>query len=277
MKKKILEMVNYIESEFGCKTCYSSSPQINSLFPELRSAHLAPSCNRIKRVYAKSRQCIFFENTVAIEHGKKTKNSFAKMCPFGIVEIAAPIYFKQFFFGIFFAGEFSFSKFVPVNFLKAPQKIKPNLNLVDPPPFTEDIYRKLIALMDMAALAIGVYIYDNLNAQDIQLDNKEFIQRFINGNFRNQIDLHDIAQRMDWTEEYTSRQIKKLFGKGFSQLLNETRLSNAKWLLSESTLRIKDVAAFSGFYDSLYFSRVFRKNFQTSPSEYRKKETVTSD
>jgi AraC-like DNA-binding protein len=77
---------------------------------------------------------------------------------------------------------------------------------------------------------------------------------------------------MNWTEEYTSRQIKKLFGKGFSQLLNDTRLSNAKWLLSESTLRIKDVAAFSGFYDSLYFSRVFRKNFQISPSEYRKKK-----
>ncbi len=266
-------MIKYIEDEFECKTCYSTNTQIGSLLPKLRSSHLNPSCNVIKKTYRNIRACRYFENMLAVEWGKKHKEAFAKICPYGVVEIAAPIYYKRYFGGILFAGEFSLTGKLPENILTIDQKKKCNiseLNGIRPPELSNERYTKLVSLLEMSAMALAVHASDNLNAQSVQIGEKEFIRNFINGNFRAQIGLGDIARRMGWqSEEYTSRQIKKLFGKGFNKILTDTRLDNAKWLLAESTYRICDVALWSGFSDPLYFCRVFRKHFNCTPREFR--------
>lgn len=52
--------------------------------------------------------------------------------------------------------------------------------------------------------------------------------------------------------------------------LQKVRLNRAQELLISTSLRIGEVAARCGYQDPLHFSHVFKKVFQTSPSEYRK-------
>ena len=57
---------------------------------------------------------------------------------------------------------------------------------------------------------------------------------------------------------------------GLNEYLNYIRLEYAKSLLKEYDLNIKEVALASGFKDSNYFCRIFRKQTERSPTEYRR-------
>lgn len=47
-------------------------------------------------------------------------------------------------------------------------------------------------------------------------------------------------------------------------------MEEAKHLLVHSRMKVKDVANYLGYQDSLYFSKVFKKETGVSPKEYIK-------
>lgn len=62
---------------------------------------------------------------------------------------------------------------------------------------------------------------------------------------------------------------KKETGQGFKTFLRAARMSRAKNMLQDPTLRIKEVAAAVGYADVSDFSRDFRKQYGQSPSQSR--------
>lgn len=52
----------------------------------------------------------------------------------------------------------------------------------------------------------------------------------------------------------------------------ELRISNAKNLLEETNLKIKDISEKCGYEDQVYFSQSFKKSVGMTPSQYRKKQ-----
>jgi AraC-like DNA-binding protein len=55
------------------------------------------------------------------------------------------------------------------------------------------------------------------------------------------------------------------------QLILKVRLSNAIQLLAQTTERISKIAYQVGFQDVNYFNKCFKKEYQISPTEYRKR------
>lgn len=53
--------------------------------------------------------------------------------------------------------------------------------------------------------------------------------------------------------------------------ITRIRINAAKELLSNSSFSISEISSLIGYQDSLYFSRVFKKETELSPTEYRKK------
>lgn len=54
----------------------------------------------------------------------------------------------------------------------------------------------------------------------------------------------------------------------YKYLLN-IRLSQAKYLLTQTNINISEIAKSVGYDDPFYFSRIFKKNFGISPNKYR--------
>ncbi|MNE41859.1 HTH-type transcriptional activator RhaS [compost metagenome] len=59
---------------------------------------------------------------------------------------------------------------------------------------------------------------------------------------------------------------------GFNESLNHVRLEQARHLLRDDNMKVKDVAKACGFVDSNYFCRLFRKNNRCSASVYRNRQ-----
>lgn len=69
---------------------------------------------------------------------------------------------------------------------------------------------------------------------------------------------------------YFIRYFKAEVGYTPQAYLSKLRMARACTLLRTGRLGIAEIAARLGFYDGMYFSKVFKKNFSMTPTEYRR-------
>ncbi|MDR1580573.1 MAG: response regulator [Synergistaceae bacterium] len=93
---------------------------------------------------------------------------------------------------------------------------------------------------------------------------------FMEKNLCGQISLNALSQLFKISPCYISQLFKKELGVNFLDLVMRMRVEKSKVLLSDMTLRISDIAYMTGFSDVHYFSRVFKRATNLTPSEYRK-------
>lgn len=95
------------------------------------------------------------------------------------------------------------------------------------------------------------------------------IEEYIKKNFMNDISMQDAARSVNYSEAYFSKMFKQQYGLNFTAYLAEYRMEEAKKLLRQPTVSVKDVGVRVGYPDSNYFARVFRRMYGLTPSEYR--------
>ena len=74
---------------------------------------------------------------------------------------------------------------------------------------------------------------------------------------------------MNYTPYYLSRIFKKYTGTTFSEYLTNYRIEQAKKLLGEGKLSVKEIAYATGFNSQGYFSKIFKKYAGVSPSDFK--------
>jgi AraC-like DNA-binding protein len=98
----------------------------------------------------------------------------------------------------------------------------------------------------------------------------EAIRSHIDTHYAEPLSRESVAHAFYISPNYLSHLFNKSGPLGFNEYLNFTRLEKAKALLKGYDLKVKEVAHICGFIDSNYFCRLFRKNTERSPSEYRR-------
>lgn len=97
----------------------------------------------------------------------------------------------------------------------------------------------------------------------------EIILTYIREHYREDIAMQELARRMNYSEAYFCKLFKQCFNKNFTAYLTEYRVEEAKKLLTEPTINVKDVGKAVGYTDSNYFAKVFKRITGQSPTEYR--------
>ncbi len=104
-----------------------------------------------------------------------------------------------------------------------------------------------------------------------QLSPVEQVLKYIESLPPGQVTLAEAAKHVHMNPSYLSQLFKQQTGTNFIDYVTQIRLKEAKRLLSSTTLRISEIAERLGYSDLAYFTNMFKKAFQTTPSEYRKK------
>ena len=105
-----------------------------------------------------------------------------------------------------------------------------------------------------------------LSGQDIIHD----ITQYIEQTYKEDISLYDIANRFHVSREYISRKFKQKHQINIPEYVNRLRISKAKLLLQNPSLKIAVIADMVGFKNEKYFSLIFKKQEGLSPKEFRK-------
>lgn len=95
------------------------------------------------------------------------------------------------------------------------------------------------------------------------------IQNYVQSNFHSQISLNDLAQKLDLSNAYLSKYIKKHFGMSFVDYVNNIRLLHAVDELIYTDKKITRIALDNGFPTAASFNKVFKEVYQITPSVYR--------
>lgn len=94
---------------------------------------------------------------------------------------------------------------------------------------------------------------------------KEYMHR----NFASEICIGELACMENLSVSRYRAAFRAHTGLSPSEYLAGLRMRNACTMLEQTDLSIQEIAQASGYEDSLYFSRIFRKNIGLSPSQYR--------
>ncbi|MBR1742675.1 MAG: AraC family transcriptional regulator [Lachnospiraceae bacterium] len=95
------------------------------------------------------------------------------------------------------------------------------------------------------------------------------ILQYIQHNYKT-VTLASLADFFHYSQPHLCTLIKKHTNHTFSSLIKDLRLSNAVKYLTETDLKIGEIADAVGYNSADHFSRIFRNSYHMSPSDYRK-------
>ena len=126
------------------------------------------------------------------------------------------------------------------------------------------------------------YLYDILD-EKVKMNNskshkksaywvyKYEIDRLIDAYYTNAVTLDLLSDKLFISTQSIKRIIASVYGKGFNELKLELKMRNAKRLLLETDLTVKDVALETGYGSTRGFLTAFEKYEGCTPTEYRKR------
>ena len=119
----------------------------------------------------------------------------------------------------------------------------------------------------------------NIYAEAIKAENKSYVKQnklfskiasYILENYTSSvINVADIANYAGISEVHLRRIFKSATNTTPIKYINYLRLEKAKNMLINSNYSVNEIALLVGFEDAYYFSRIFKKEFGISPSEYK--------
>lgn len=93
---------------------------------------------------------------------------------------------------------------------------------------------------------------------------------FVEQNYYMPLDVDALCDHVNYSRSYLSRAFRQEMNSTIPEFITSVRIRNAKLLLEETDLSIKEVACSVGVEDSFYFSKIFKKATGVSPSAYKK-------
>lgn len=144
-------------------------------------------------------------------------------------------------------------------------------NLVD-----EDANTCAVSLLNLflaralraANAAVTLHHYEGYSERDF---NFTLVLQYIQKNYRT-VTLSSLAQAFHFSETYLSKLIRKKMNQSFTDVLRTLKMNHALELLTNTSMKVSEIADAVG-YDSVdHFSRTFRKTFGVPPQEYKKRD-----
>ena len=115
---------------------------------------------------------------------------------------------------------------------------------------------------------------DDIDTLFIKSDkDNDYVQRILKETkerYADKISIESFSEELGVSGSYLSRKFKEATGQTYLDFLNKYRIQKAVKLLETGTYKIYEVSEMTGFSDYKYFSTVFKKYTDSSPSDFVK-------
>lgn len=139
----------------------------------------------------------------------------------------------------------------------------------------ENIFESRRILKEKYMSAITLNDSDNKLDNDANLKFLQNISKIIYSEIDNpELNSTFLANKMSMSISQLSRKVNGITGYSTISYVLQLKINKAKKMLADDNLSVTEVSDACGFSDASYFSRVFRKEFGVSPSDYQKMPTL---
>jgi len=98
---------------------------------------------------------------------------------------------------------------------------------------------------------------------------------YIHEHYMSPVTLADLSEEFQLSRQYIMRLFQKYLGTTVTHYIQQLKLTHAQELLRYSTFRVNEVAEMLGFDNAYYFCRLFKRQFQMTPTEFIRKALDT--
>ena len=282
---ELIKLIEAFERRCGFKVSFHDyTGKLWSYLQMKRQRHDNGYCDCIKEKYGLEK-CLYFEKRrVPLALAGYAEGCF-KICHGGIIEYAAPLMKDGNILGTMFIGFFRLKDISSI-----PDVIVCGCESCDfAPELNNKFYKEVPCIdkddfKDIAEIAKALkYRIEALFAKEEKIffshENKIKweIEKYIGQNCQKDINIQHLAKHLYLSVSRTGQLVRKLFNMTYPELLNRSRIDNAKILLSSTSLSISETAYRCGFADAAYFYRIFKKIEKITPGEYKEKNNRIKD
>jgi len=217
--------------------------------------HRARFCLGIKRHHHST--CIAFDAEITHQELSDKPGGRIQTCPFGVTEIAVPVFAGGVYAGVLFAGP-CWTSSAPV----------PDTSLVIPP--SRFWLADRLLLVRGVAKELAVLLGD----QDTHERRSDRMLQYLREHLSDTIYLADLAKHLARSPSRVRHLVKEQFGVRFATLVQSMKLQEAGRWLRTTDMTVSEAAARVGIDDPNYFSRIFRRATGLTPRVYRRRNRI---
>lgn len=108
------------------------------------------------------------------------------------------------------------------------------------------------------------------SARSKSLEKMKTVLKYVEEHYTEKLTIDDMAELTYYSKSHFMKFFKAHMGIGFTEYLNDYRLTMSARLLKASDDSILMIASASGFDNLSYFNRIFKRKYGVSPGKYRK-------
>ncbi len=264
--QKMQELLKDFHSLTGIKICmYDDTGREFCYYPEKHT----PFCKLLRKNNQLDQKCILCDKR-ALAECKKTHRQYRYICHAGLLECLSPILYGENIIGYIGVGQIRTqeSKF-SVKMLEGideNQIEKLQAQYEQLPLFDLNKIKSAIRILDVCASY--EYLKSVMSTTNVAINAR--LERYINSHLKEPLSVQDLCARFRLSRNELYSVFRNYFNDSPAEYIKKRRLHRACEYLTQTNLPINIIAQRSGIPDYNYFSKIFKKAFSLSPSEYRK-------
>lgn len=214
----------------------------------------------------------------AFERCKKTEDLYVYKCHAGLTEAIAPIRFNSITIGYIMFGQVLSSDEQENTWTILYDYLK-NFNIdmkslhktfIKKKKVSPEVIRSSSEMLKICA----IYLY---TSQKIKLGENSLayrIDKYITDNIDKDISVKDICNNFNLKKTHFYKLSNDYYGMGIMEHIKKIRIQQAKEYLTDTNKNISDIASLVGIPDYNYFSKVFKKETNMTPRDFRNLRSI---
>lgn len=281
--RKINDIISTDKLEYALRSIAKATEMNLCMIDILGNVIIRPTndsqfCTTVRQDGNNKRICLICASHAALEAARQ-KRPFFYRCPFGLIDFAMPVYYKDEVLGAICGGQIKADTadgFLNYSYAPYDYGDKPYLSEM----FAQMRKSNAEKLLNVSDLLVQMTEYLANFGILLDLESKNETRtyslyklrpalQYIEKNYNKNVSLQELSSLCFVSESYFSRLFKATMKTNLSDYITNLRIEKAKAMLLDPAVKILAIAYEVGYNDSAYFIRKFKKATGMTPLEYR--------
>lgn len=213
--------------------------------------------------------CTSFDNML-MQKSSKSMQAERDICPFGLMNVVAPIIYNGESLGYFFFGQM---KTLPQYSEPGSGAIKHSLDRVSLKMHYTSLQlfeiERIKSISNLAEIVLKHLLTENI----LKFDYDETLQKaltYIDTNLEKDLSIKSISKGINVSKSALYSKFHTLLDCTIGEYVNKKRIEKSTQMLVDTNMSIEEVSQKTGFSSASYYTKIFKQHMGITPLKYKK-------